>query len=57
MAVTGPGERRPAVEIRVRGVLYVRVERCPRWLAHVIFSAGAAAAGWLVARHPWLLTR
>jgi hypothetical protein len=57
MAVTGPGECRPAVEIRIRGVLYMRIERCPRWLAHVIFSAAAAAAGWLVARHPWLLTR
>jgi hypothetical protein len=57
MAVTGPGEDRPSIEIRVSGLIYIRVERCPRWLARLLFTAAATLAGWMMARHPWMLGR
>ena len=55
MAVTGPGEDRPGIEIRVSGLIYIRVERCPRWLAHLLSIAAATLAvaiqpGWLAVR-------
>jgi len=56
--VTPPAPRhnRPCVvEVHIPGLLYVRVERCPRWLPHLLISASSALGGWLVARHPWLL--
>lgn len=55
--MTGPSEDRPSIEIRINGLIYIRVERCPRWLAHLLSTAAAALAGWMIARHPWMLTR
>jgi len=51
--------RRPrcVAEIRIPGLIYIRVERCPRRLAHLLTLATVAASGWLVARHPWLFAR
>jgi hypothetical protein len=43
------GDQPCAVEIYVPGLIYIRLERFPRWLLHVaLTSAGAGAgAGWL----------
>jgi hypothetical protein len=57
--VTPPSPRRVrpcAVEIYIHGLIYIRVERCPRWLLHAVLTV-AGAAGWLAARHPELLLR
>lgn len=56
-AMTGPAGDRPSIEIRVSGLIYIRVERCPRWLAHLLSTAAATLAGWMIARHPWMLGR
>jgi hypothetical protein len=55
--VTGTGKDRPSIEIRINGLIYIRIERCPRWLAHLLTAATATLAGWILARHPWMLGR
>ena len=53
-----PRRRRPCLAVLdIPGLLYLRIERCPRWLPHILTAAGATVGGWLLARHLWLLTR
>jgi hypothetical protein len=50
--------RPPCVaEIHIPGLIYVRIERCPRWLPHLVTAGCATVGGWVLAHHPWLLTR
>ncbi len=55
--MTGPAEDLPSIEIRLSGLIYIRVERCPRWLAHLLSTTAAMLAGWMIARYPWMLGR
>jgi hypothetical protein len=53
-----PRHSRPYVaEIIIPGLLYIRIDRCPRWLRRAVLAVAAGAVGWLAARHSWLLTR
>ncbi len=53
-----PRPDRPcAVEIYIPGLIYIRLERFPRWLLHTVLTAAGAGAGWLAARYPGLLPR
>jgi hypothetical protein len=38
------------VEIYVHGLLYVRIERIPRWLAPMLAAAFPAIGAWLLTR-------
>lgn len=59
MTMTRPhrADRSCVAEIYIPGLIYVRLERFPRWLLHAALTAAGAAAGWLAARHPGLLPR
>jgi hypothetical protein len=57
MAVSDSGQDLPSVEIRVSGLIYVRIERCPRWLGRLLFAGAATLSGWVLARYPWMLGR
>ena len=46
-----------AVEIYIPGLIYIRLERFPRWLVHAVLTAVGVGAGWLAARYPGLLPR
>jgi hypothetical protein len=48
MAVTRPRPRGFLFEIRVRGILYLRIERIPRWLASGTAAAISAVVSSLV---------
>jgi hypothetical protein len=54
MAMTGPRrdqQRKPCVvEIYIHGLLYLRIERFPRWLAPVLAAAFPAVSAWLLTR-------
>jgi hypothetical protein len=50
-----PADRPCAVEIYIPGLIYIRLERFPRWLQHAALTT--AGAGWLAARYPGLLPR
>jgi len=44
-------ERPPCViEIRVPGLLYVRIERFPRWLVPIVATAFPVIGTWLLTR-------
>lgn len=43
------------VEIYIAGLIYVRLERFPRWLVRTALTITGAVVGWLVARFPGLL--
>jgi hypothetical protein len=56
--VTGPPSRpRCVAEIHIPGLIYIRLERCPRWLPHIVTAGCATIGGWVLAHHPWLLIR
>ena len=58
MATRPPRPRRPcAAEISIPGVIYIRLERCPRWLPHAALTMAGVVAGWLAARYPGLVPR
>lgn len=57
MTTPPPEHGRPCAEISIPGILYIRLERCPRWLPHAALTAAGAVAGWLAARYPGLLLR
>ncbi len=59
MATTPPPHpgRPCAAEISIPGLLYIRLERCPRWLPRAALTAAGAVTGWLAARCPGLLPR
>lgn len=54
MTMTSPQRGRPrkpcVVEIYVHGLLYLRIERIPRWLAPVLAAAFPAISVWLLTR-------
>lgn len=50
-------DRPCAVEIDIPGLIYIRLERLPRWLLHAILTIIGAGAGWVAARYPGLLPR
>ena len=50
-------DRPCAVEIYIAGLVYIRLERFPRWLLHAALTTAGAGAGWLAARYPGLLPR
>jgi hypothetical protein len=53
-----PRDDRPcAVEIYISGLIYIRLERFPRWLLHTALTTAGAVAGWLAARYPGLIPR
>jgi hypothetical protein len=53
-----PRDERPcAVEIYISGLIYIRLERFPRWLLHAALTTVGAGAGWLAARYAGLLPR
>jgi hypothetical protein len=55
-AAKPPGACRPCVvEIYIAGLIYIRLERFPRWLARAALTAAGAVVGWLAARFPGLL--
>jgi hypothetical protein len=56
-AAPSPSPRSCAAEISIPGIIYVRLERCPRWLPHAALTAAGVMAGWLAARYPGLLPR
>ena len=57
MTTTRPprADRPCAVEIYIPGLIYIRLERFPRWLLHAALTT--AALGWLAAKYPGLLPR
>jgi hypothetical protein len=59
--MTAPKPRRDnrpcVVEIHIPGLIYIRLERFPRWLLHAALTTAGAGAGWLAARYPGLLPR
>jgi len=59
MTTTRPhrADRPFAVEIYIPGVIYISLERFPRWLLHAALVTAGAGAGWLAARYPGLLPR
>jgi hypothetical protein len=59
MTTTRPhrADRPCAAEIYIPGLIYIRLERFPRWLLHAALTTAGAGAGWLAARYPGLLPR
>jgi hypothetical protein len=51
MAMTGPEPGECLLEVHVRGLLHLRVERVPRWLLSWTVAAISAAGGSLLAVH------
>lgn len=55
-AAKPPGACPPCVvEIYIAGLIYVRLERFPRWLVHTAMTIAGAVVGWMAARFPGLL--
>lgn len=52
MEVTSHRREQPPcmVEIHVHGLLYIRIERCPRWLVPVLAAAFPLIGTWLLTR-------
>lgn len=45
-----PGDQSHALEVHVRGVLHIQIERMPRWLWPMMMSAVSALSTWLATR-------
>jgi hypothetical protein len=45
-----PGHPACVVEVYVHGLLYLRIERCPRWLVPALAAVFPAVSAWLLTR-------